>query len=299
MEKKKVTIVTHNSKFHTDDIFAVATLLLVLEKDYKVTVVRSRDPEVFSVADYVADIGFVYDPEKNRFDHHQEGGAGVRENGVPYASFGLVWKKFGEQLCGNVEVAQRVEKKLVQPTDATDNGVQTFEPTLPDVYPYTLDTMRRAFMPTWKEGAEHLDGIFMELVGFAKKLLMREITKAQHDKEAGDAVKRIYTESQDKRLIVLDQYYPAHEYLAAHPEPLFTVFPSSDDGTWLLKTIQDNPINGLNRKDLPKSWAGKRGDTFEKVSGVPGAIFCHNNLFLAVAQTKGAILKLAEIALNS
>jgi len=49
---------------------------------------------------------------------------------------------------------------------------------------------------------------------------------------------------------------------------------------------------------LPKSWAGKRDRELEKITGVAGAIFCHRNLFLAVAKTKEAILQLAELALK-
>jgi uncharacterized UPF0160 family protein len=36
-------------------------------------VVRSRDPEVLAALDIVIDVGAVYDPENNRFDHHQRG----------------------------------------------------------------------------------------------------------------------------------------------------------------------------------------------------------------------------------
>lgn len=36
----------------------------------------------------VVDIGGVYDLETNHFDHHQIGGAGKRENGIPYAAIG-------------------------------------------------------------------------------------------------------------------------------------------------------------------------------------------------------------------
>jgi uncharacterized UPF0160 family protein len=39
---------------------------------------------------FIFDIGGEYEEENNLFDHHQKGGAGVRENGVQYSSFGLV-----------------------------------------------------------------------------------------------------------------------------------------------------------------------------------------------------------------
>ena len=48
--KNKITIVTHSSKFHPDDVFGVATLMLLLEKENDITVIRSRDPEIISKA---------------------------------------------------------------------------------------------------------------------------------------------------------------------------------------------------------------------------------------------------------
>ena len=296
--KKKVTIVTHSSKFHTDDIFAVATLLLVLEKDHEIVVVRSRDRKIIDAADYVVDVGDEYNADRNRFDHHQEGRAGERKNGIPYASFGLVWKKYGEELSGSESVAEKIDKKLVQPTDASDNGIQIFETKIEGVSPYTLDTLRRAFVPTWKEGFKDIDSIFMELVGDAKTVLQREIKKAKDDSEAGSAVLRAYEKSDDKRLIVFDRYYPADDFLNRYSEPLFTIFPSTDEDTWLLTAVQDSKESQINRKDLPSAWAGKSGEELEKITGVPGSVFCHVNLFLAVAKTKEAALKLAEIALS-
>ena len=62
--KNKITIVTHSLKFHADDVLAVATLLLILEKENDVTVIRTRDPEIISRADYVVDVGGIDDPEK-------------------------------------------------------------------------------------------------------------------------------------------------------------------------------------------------------------------------------------------
>ena len=65
---EKITIVTHSSSFHTDDVFAVATLLLVLGDGVDVSVVRSRDMDIIKKGDYVVDVGGIYDPKINRFD---------------------------------------------------------------------------------------------------------------------------------------------------------------------------------------------------------------------------------------
>src|SRR3989344_8466592 len=96
-------IVTHNGRFHIDELFGIAAVMLAYPGKHQV--LRTRDMEVVASADVVIDVGGIYDPSKNRFDHHQEGGAGLRENGVPYSSFGLVWQKFGEQLSGSKDSA--------------------------------------------------------------------------------------------------------------------------------------------------------------------------------------------------
>src|SRR5438045_63101 len=106
---KTIKLVTHDGSFHTDDVFAAATLILHLEKTNSGwEIIRTRDEEIIKNADYVFDVGGVDDKEKNRFDHHQVGGAGERFHGIPYASFGLVWKKFGEEVCGSQKVAQTI-----------------------------------------------------------------------------------------------------------------------------------------------------------------------------------------------
>ncbi len=121
---KKTLIVTHSGSFHSDDVFAVAALLLWLAKEsITAEVLRSREPKDCQRADYVVDVGGEYDISRNRFDHHQPGGGGSRPEGIPYASFGLVWKQIGPALAGSDEVAQAIDRKLVMPIDAPDNGI--------------------------------------------------------------------------------------------------------------------------------------------------------------------------------
>ena len=116
--KKKIRIITHSGNFHADELLAVAAIEIQLNGTLY-EVIRTRDPEVWKTGDYVVDVGGVYDPTANRFDHHQKGGAGER-NKVPYSSFGLVWKHYGEAICGSKEVADGVEARLVYPIDLAD-----------------------------------------------------------------------------------------------------------------------------------------------------------------------------------
>ena len=101
------TVYTHAGKFHADDVFSTA-LLRLLRPELKV-IRTTALPENFE--------GFAFDIGWGAYDHHQKD-APVRENGVPYAAFGLLWKDLGEQLVG--EEWQRFDEHFIQPLDLED-----------------------------------------------------------------------------------------------------------------------------------------------------------------------------------
>ena len=76
-------IVTHGGKFHADDAWAVAVLMILFPD---ADLVRTREPAVIDSADFAVDVGGAWDPARGRFDHHQKGFDGARASGVPYAS---------------------------------------------------------------------------------------------------------------------------------------------------------------------------------------------------------------------
>jgi uncharacterized UPF0160 family protein len=288
---KKKLLVTHNGTFHADDIFATAALSILLNEDIKV--VRTRDEEMFTKGDYIYDVGGEYDPTRNRFDHHQHGGAGKRENGIPYAAFGLVWKTYGEQICGSQDVANKLDESLVQSIDAHDNGINLY--TLKgDIAPYLIENMFDSFRPTWKEEEEY-DTPFMEVLEIAKKFLRRAIVRARDSLDAKSFVQKAYEEAVDKRIIVLDGAYPWQGVLGDYPEPLYVV--CFKTGMWRVLCVRKDKESFENRKSLPESWAGLRDEELARVSGVPDATFCHNGRFLAVAKSKEGALALAQKAL--
>lgn len=297
------TLVTHNGTFHADDIFAVAAFLLANNVDNEWQVMRSRDEETIKKADAVIDVGGVYDIATLRFDHHQVGGAGVRQNGVPYASFGLVWNVFGDMITLDKHTKDEIENKLVLSVDANDNGMKLSKNNIPDVFAYEISTLVSDFNTTWKEKSKTEDDgekiqydNFMYLVGIATKLIQRLITKSKDKHEAKGFVIEAYNNATDKRLVVLDKFYPWQDVVMGLPEPLFVVYPNGDK--WTLKTV--NKENGTfeSRKDLPESWAGKRDDELVAITGVADASFCHNARFIATAKSKDGILALAELALG-
>jgi uncharacterized UPF0160 family protein len=297
---EKLKLVTHNGSFHADDIFAAATLILFLEKENKsFEIIRTRDEEIIKKGDFVFDVGLVYDSDKNRFDHHQIGGAGKREEtGIEYASFGLVWKKYGAIVCNSADVANFLDRKIVQPIDAGDNGMDLIE-LKTTIRPYFLQSFLKLFIPSWKNvDEESLLVGFLEAVNFAKSLLRKEIDLALDYKEGEAKVKEAYEKAEDKRVVILDQKYPWVDVATTFPETLFVVFPRINDNTWGAEGVFVGLPSFEKRKNFPESWAGLRDVDLEKETGVEGAVFCHRGRFMVVAKTKEAILELVNLTLK-
>jgi uncharacterized UPF0160 family protein len=297
--EKKICIVTHSGTFHADELLAVAALELYLNgQPYEV--IRTRDMEIINSGDYIVDVGGTYDPETNRFDHHQHGGAGQRENGIPYSAFGLVWKHFGEAIAGSKEVARAIDEQIGHPIDMGDNGVDYYGLIRQDTEPLIIQYMVAMYRPTWKGGATH-DERFMELIPVMRRMLELAINVERDVLEGGVHVEAAYQAAEDKRIIILDNAYPWGGVLSRHPEPLYVVKPKSVGTHWEVECVRDNPFGFANRKDLPESWAGilEIENKLPEVTGVPDAIFCHNRRYIAVAKSKEGALKLAQLALNA
>jgi len=285
-----ITIATHNGNFHADDVFSIAALKNIFPS-FKL--IRTRDLELISQANIVIDVGGEYDADAGRFDHHQRGGAGGRENGIPYSSFGLIWQKYGLAICqGNQEVANAVDAGLVSTIDAIDCGhVEGVSQGI------SLSQTISMFNPTWQEDS-HFDRCFDEAVDFALHILTRFIAAANGGISAKEIVAKAIDNAQDPRVIVLEKYTPWKRTVhALSEEALYIVYPSQT-GQWRIQTVPVEPGSFENRKSLPKQWAGLSDKALQEVTGIDDAMFCHNGLFIAGAESFESTMRMAFIALQ-
>lgn len=293
--KKKKILVTHGGGFHADDLFATSALYLLHKGEVKIQ--RIKRGVSVNEADYVYDIGGIYDPDNNRFDHHQKG-APVREDGIPYSSFGLIWKHYGSLICGGDEaVAKRIDKRIVVPIDADDNGIQIYKPVFDGYKPYQLSDYLMAENPTWLENNQNTDKIFNDLVKKAAKILKREITVARDDIVAEKIIKEAYEGAQDKRVIFLEQSLPRYLYqdvLSSFKEPLFVIMPTTDK-KWKAEAIKKDNFSLESRKLFPVNWRGVLDQNeLEKLTGTKGVIFCHTSGFVSFCLTKEGVVNLVQ-----
>ncbi len=284
------TIATHNGNFHADDVFSIAAFKSIFPS---FTLIRTRDLDIIAKADIVVDVGGEYDSDADRFDHHQRGGAGERENGIPYSSFGLIWQKYGLEICqGNQDVANAVDTGLVSTIDAIDCG------HVEGVYKgISLSQTIGMFNPTWQEDS-HFDTCFDEAVDFASRVLTRFIASANGGISAKEIVAKAIDNAEDPRVIVLEKYTPWKRTVhTLSEEALYVIYPSQT-GEWRIQTVPVELGSFEDRKSLPKQWAGLSGEKLKEVTGIDDAMFCHNALFIAGAESFESTMKMASMALK-
>jgi len=288
------TIAVHNKDFHADDVFAVAILKLIFPK---IKVIRTRDLEELRKVDARIDVGRKYDPKTNDFDHHQKGGAGERENGIPFASAGLIWKNFGKRLVSSDDVFYHIDEKIIQSIDANDVGLDTY--IVKKLDPYTISDFISGLNPKWPIQTEKLyNEYFEEAVCVIINLLKREIQEAEGLMKSKKIIRKEIKNSNGDYMI-LNNYTPWKKTVIEESNLKYVVSYDKIGDQWSILAVPISINSFQNRKDLPKEWAGLVNEDLQKVTGVKDAKFCHNNLFIAISKTKKGAIELVELALKN
>jgi uncharacterized UPF0160 family protein len=300
-------VATHSGTFHADDAFAVAVLRLA-HPDDEVRVARTRDRNAIAASDVRVDVGHRHDPAAGDFDHHQQGGAGERD-GIPYASFGLVWAHYGPAISAHelpdgdaAALHAGVDHTLVAPIDANDVGVSLAPAREDGLAPYAVSAQIAALNPSWDEPATPADedAAFEQAVAIAELTLRREIARQASGLRARAHVERAIESAAaagDPRLLELDLDLPwVRPVVEQAPDVLFVIYPKRDG--YGLRAVPKVLGDFANRRDLPAAWAGLEGEALAAVTGVADSVFCHQKRFLAVARSREGVLELARQALE-
>jgi len=290
-------VATHDGSFHADEVFAIAALGLLGEP---VEVIRTRDREAVARADLRVDVGFRDDARTGDFDHHQREFDAVRDNGVRFASFGLIWRAFGTRVCeGDAEVAAAVDASLVQAVDANDTGQQLTRSLIDGVRPMTANAIIGGFNAYWDEtlSGEQERARFDAAVALARGILERELASAASGQRAQQIVRTAITAATDPRVVELPVNAPWKLVLVPDaPDALFVIYPKRQG--YGLEAVPRELGSFENRRDLPAAWGGREGADLVAVTGVQDALFCHAKRFLAVARSREGVERLVALALR-
>lgn len=272
---------THDGSFHADEVTACA-LLLFFDLIDRAKVFRSRDPEVLARCEFVCDVGGLYDRSTKRFDHHQA------EYKGHLSSAGMVLLYLREEKILSPDFYDFFQKSLFAGIDAHDNGMARLEPGVT-----TFSQVVSNFLPIEYEVSNaEMERAFFEAVSFVKGHLERMAKRHTYTLQCKEAVHKAMEKKGgalffDASLPWLENFFELGG--ERHPAQ-FVLMPSS--GGWKLRGIPPTLQERMKvRLPFPDAWAGLQNSELEKVTGIPGAIFCHKGRFISIWKTKEGALQ--------
>lgn len=283
IKRQNATAFTHSGKFHADDVFSSALLLYL---NPEITITRgNRVPEDFD--------GIVFDIGRGKYDHHQKDSR-IRENGVPYAAFGLLWEELGSEILGE-ELAQKFDESFVQPLDNNDNTGEKNE----------LATLIGNFNPTWDaEGSN--DEAFFQAVSVAGMILENKFERYRGNERADKRVEEIYNRHQqafhdrekhkdDARILILPEFVPCQKFLS-ETQIAFVIFPSNRGGYCIQPQKKEYSMN--YKCSFPPEWLGLENEELQAATGLKTAGFCHKGGFLMTAGELSDAVQACKISME-
>ncbi|WP_299459382.1 MYG1 family protein [uncultured Microscilla sp.] len=281
-------LITHNGSFHADEVFAVAILQRL--KGAHLHITRTRHPDLLGkvIKDssvLVVDVGLMYDPAHNNFDHHQDRDL--------KSAAGLVWEHFGLQLCGgNTDVALLVQESLIDLVDQTDtnqnNILKTIDEHLPGGTAGTVSGLIGAF-----NREPDNDALQMEQFDKAVKTAATFLENTLYEAEKIVAQKPIWETRQmlTPQVVRLEQYCKGWKRWAAlEPSIRFCLVPRASKNElvegqqWQLTTIDAEAY------PLPTLETMQAG-----VSNANDIEFAHKARFLAVFNNEATALEVVKL----
>lgn len=306
-------IVTHNGIFHCDEALACG-LLKVLPQFRMVGVCRTRDKTLISKGNIVVDVGGMYDPVNNRFDHHQNGFSETfpgRETKL--SSAGLVYLHYGKEIISTLKpslspeevelVYNRVYRSFVEEIDGSDNGIEPFSGGKRNYCISTSLTLRVASLRPFTDVPEEQNNRFIE----AMVLTMTEFYECLNSQvcewlPARTTVRKAILDAskihESGAIIRLDRFIQWKSHIKEIEEEFgiqnklqFCLFPQGD--IWIVQAMpSDNDADMFGIRN-PLKWKGLEGDVLCSASGISNSIFVHGSGFMGSNKTYDGALNMA------
>lgn len=270
IRQKDSSAFTHSGKFHADDVFSAALLLYL---NPEITIIRgNKVPDDYK--------GLVFDIGRGQYDHHQKDSR-VRENGVPYAAFGLLWEALGAEILG-AELAEKFDESFVQPLDNNDNTGEKNE----------LATLIGNFNPSW-DSKDSNDQAFFQAVSVAGMILENKFERYRGNERADKRVEEVLEEHQralktgdtpaeNTNILVLPEFIPCQKRLS-ETSIAFVIFPSNRGDYCIQPQKKEYSMN--YKCSFPSQWLGLEGEELIAATGLESAVFCHKGGFLMTCGT--------------
>lgn len=279
---------THDGSFHADEVTACSLLLLFDQID-RDKIYRTRNPKVIENCETVCDVGGVYDPKRRRFDHHQIDYRGMM------SSAGMVLLFLKEEGIIPPHLYEYLNKSLIMGVDAHDNGVAKLEPGIA-----SFSQVVSNFLPIEYDVSHSvMNDAFFQAVDFVIGHLERLCKRHRYTINCRAVVSQAMVHGSNA--LIFEESLPWMENFfdlggEVHPAQ-FVIMPAGPH--WKLRGIPPNLAERMKvRRQLPEEWAGLQMEELQKISQIPGAVFCHKGRFISIWKTKEDAVRALHIVLG-
>lgn len=318
---------THNGSFHCDEALGCFMIRLT-DKFSGAEIVRTRDPQVLDTLDAVLDVGGVYDPARDRFDHHQKGFEEVFGHGfsTKLSSAGLIYKHYGMEIIakelkldeGHEDVHRlclAVYKSFMEAIDAIDNGINQYDTDQPPRYVNNTNLSSRVgrLNLDWMDSdqsAEKENAAFQQAMTLAGTEFLDNVRyHAKSWLPARSIVLGCLVARHDidpsGEILVLTEFCPwklhlfeLEEEMKIDPPIKYVLYEDDRSKGWRVQAVAISPDKFESRRPLPSQWRGLRDDELSRESGIPGCVFVHMSGFIGGNQTYDGALAMARAGLK-
>jgi len=323
----RIMIGTHDGTFHCDEVLA-CWMLKQLPKFKRAEIIRTRDAVKLSQCDIVVDVGGIYDPENQRFDHHQRSFNGTMKSlgslsfNTKLSSAGLVYLHMGKEVLAEVtetsiddpslpRLYEKGYEKFIDEIDAIDNGIDPLDGRPRCQVTTTLSSRVGGLNPPWNVkdpdvqsafdkamdmcGAELLDRImyYKESWWPARKLVEDAISDRFEVDPSGEII-MFHSSGCPWKEHLFDIEIEKH----VKPQIKFIIY-QDQHHHYRVQCVPKKLGSFENRLSLLEKWRGVRDEALSTLSGIPGCIFVHANGFIGGNKTFEGARKMAKVTLES
>lgn len=303
----EMLLVTHDGKFHLDEVLATAVLLKIYPD---AEIVRTRNVDAIQMGDIIYDVGRICDPSNNRFDHHH---ASFDETFNPkyrikLSSSGLIYKYYGGRFLHTYGINEadihfqrtfeEVYERYFLAADAIDNGYEIFGEIVPrslshivtsfNLYDFSscsVDTQNRRFLDAVRFVMTDLDNFMNTIVSEwmpSYKLLENMIKDLEGDILCVD--RHCFVDS-------------IPELEGKYKKNIKFVLNKSGNSVNIL-AVPKKKNHFESKVPLKKEWRGLVGKNLENVSNIKGCNFVHASGFVGSNKTLEGAFEMCRASID-
>lgn len=250
--KKQVSCGTHDGKFHTDELVAIALILQCFGDKCAMNIIRTRDAEVLASCDIVLDVG--YKNHGKYFDHHgRDFDETHPDTKFKLATTGIVWYDIKDILLDKLSLGNQptdvremalelIHKRIILPTDADDNGQFGARATGPQ--PMTLPEIVNSFNVSVTDN-QYADQAFAECLSLIRIILdhkfLSVVRQATEQRRILSAMLNASPQDMQDGIFVLKEAGPWISVVLNNWEDTLPfklcITPGNDDHSWRIQTF--------------------------------------------------------------